>query len=226
LGPSMDHYRCNLYFVPETRAYRISGSAELFPQHCQVPNLSPTVHLKALTEELQNETKFAAGTPKGRRLIKSLGKAIKSILTPPNEEEQRVSNEMLRESVTEDDAPIVTIQRITEAPAIMKTRDPTAKRNLINTARIHSRTTRNNTPGALPRITRDVPACIEPEPQTPTTEKRRSTRVHKNTSDVIILPPYKMLGGGTRASARLVSQNALNVMTMHEALNITLPFKP
>jgi hypothetical protein len=40
LGPSTDHYRCNLYFVPETRAYRISGLAELFPLHCQVPNLS------------------------------------------------------------------------------------------------------------------------------------------------------------------------------------------
>jgi hypothetical protein len=25
LGPSMDHYRCDLYFIPETRAYRISG---------------------------------------------------------------------------------------------------------------------------------------------------------------------------------------------------------
>jgi len=33
LGPSADHYRCNIYYVPETRAYRISGSAELFPQH-------------------------------------------------------------------------------------------------------------------------------------------------------------------------------------------------
>jgi hypothetical protein len=30
LGPSMDHYRCNLYFIPETRAYRISGSTKLF----------------------------------------------------------------------------------------------------------------------------------------------------------------------------------------------------
>jgi hypothetical protein len=36
-GPSLDHYQCNHYFVPETRAYRIAGSAELFPQHCQVP---------------------------------------------------------------------------------------------------------------------------------------------------------------------------------------------
>ena len=39
LGPSTNHYRSNLYFVPETQAYRISRSANLFPQHCQVPNL-------------------------------------------------------------------------------------------------------------------------------------------------------------------------------------------
>ena len=52
LGPSKDHYRCNLFYVPKTRAYRISGSAELLPQHCQLPNLSRDEHLKALTEEL------------------------------------------------------------------------------------------------------------------------------------------------------------------------------
>jgi hypothetical protein len=39
IGPLMDHYQCNHYFVPKTRAYRISGLAELFPQHCQVPFL-------------------------------------------------------------------------------------------------------------------------------------------------------------------------------------------
>ncbi len=31
VGLLLDHYRCNHYFVPETRAYCISGSAELFP---------------------------------------------------------------------------------------------------------------------------------------------------------------------------------------------------
>jgi hypothetical protein len=46
LGPLAAHYRCNLYYVPKTPAYCISGSAKLFPQHCQVPNLSPNAHLK------------------------------------------------------------------------------------------------------------------------------------------------------------------------------------
>ena len=29
LGPLTDHYQCDLYFIPETRAYRISGSTKL-----------------------------------------------------------------------------------------------------------------------------------------------------------------------------------------------------
>ena len=90
LGPLADHYRCNIYYVPETREYRISGSAELFPQHCQVPNLSNNAHLKALTKELEVSTGIAAKTHKGRTLIQSLGKAIKAILNPPIASKQRV----------------------------------------------------------------------------------------------------------------------------------------
>ncbi len=32
LGPSMDHYRCDILHIPETRGYQISGSTKLFPQ--------------------------------------------------------------------------------------------------------------------------------------------------------------------------------------------------
>jgi len=92
LGPSADHYQCNIYYVPETRAYRISGSAELFPQHCQVPNLSEHAHLKALTEKLETSTGIAAKTHKGRVIIIALGNAIKAILNPPDASEQRVDN--------------------------------------------------------------------------------------------------------------------------------------
>ena len=66
LGPSKDHYQCNLFYVPEMRAYRISGSAQLFPQHCQVPNLSRSEHLKALTEELTRKQPLQRGPRKER----------------------------------------------------------------------------------------------------------------------------------------------------------------
>jgi hypothetical protein len=103
--------------VPETRAYRISGSAELFPQHCQVPNLSKNAHLKALTEELEVSTGIAAQTPKGRALIQKLGKAIKAILNPANASTQRVDNSIREEATQHDNDDLAPITRISDAPA-------------------------------------------------------------------------------------------------------------
>jgi hypothetical protein len=57
LGPSRDHYQCATYYIPETRAYRISGSTEVYPQHCQLPNLTSLQQLQALTDELTEETR-------------------------------------------------------------------------------------------------------------------------------------------------------------------------
>ncbi len=42
LGPSKDHYRCHLYFVPKTNSYCFLGSNDLFPQHC----IAPPIHTR------------------------------------------------------------------------------------------------------------------------------------------------------------------------------------
>ena len=44
LGPSHNHYRYDVYYILETRGYYVSGSTELFPQHCQLPDISPHQH--------------------------------------------------------------------------------------------------------------------------------------------------------------------------------------
>ena len=54
LWPSKDHYRCAHYYVPDTGAYRVLGSAKLFPQHCQVQLLAPYEHIWELWIELNN----------------------------------------------------------------------------------------------------------------------------------------------------------------------------
>ena len=216
LGPSADHYRCN---------NKIWGSAELFPQHCQVPKLSNNAHLKALTEELEMTTCIAAKTHKGRTLIKALGKAIKAILNPPNASEQRGNNSICEVETQRENEDIAPIPRISNTPAIMKANDLTAKRNLIKDARTHWRITQNNTPGAVPAIQRVAPVLILPDTrQAPVT--RRSNRVSTTKSPVIIIPPYRMMGGGKQASARLISQQALNAMTMQEALTPPMTFTP
>ena len=82
LGPSKDHYRCDLYFIPETRAYRISGSTELFPQHCQIPCMTKHQHFRALTEELTEAVDDANATPTGKRLVKALQRKLEHALHP------------------------------------------------------------------------------------------------------------------------------------------------
>jgi hypothetical protein len=78
LGPSKDHYRCDLNYVLETRAYCVSGSAELFPQHCQLPSMTPHQHFRTLTDELTKNTALANMTSKGRQLLKLLGGRLTS----------------------------------------------------------------------------------------------------------------------------------------------------
>jgi len=92
LGPAKDHYRCDIYYIPETRAYRISGSTELFPQHCQLPALTQAQHFRALTDELAETATVAGATPDGRRLLTQLGTRINDMLhLPPVSPEQRVT---------------------------------------------------------------------------------------------------------------------------------------
>jgi hypothetical protein len=91
----------------------------------------------------------ANATPAGKRLIKGLQRKIKQALNPQIiQDEQRVDRENQL-----DNTPILTIPRITDTPAIMQSRNPTAKRMLKMTPRLHRRVTQNNTPGGLPLIT-------------------------------------------------------------------------
>jgi hypothetical protein len=115
LGPATDHYRCNNYYIPNTLPYRVSGSTNLFPQHCQLPSMTPHQHFCALTNELTEHTAQANSTPKGWRLLKLLGTRIESLLHPPPIlEAQRVIAERQHkaheaEQRVIDDSPIITI---------------------------------------------------------------------------------------------------------------------
>jgi hypothetical protein len=140
VGPSLDHYQCNHYFVPDTRAYRVSGLAELFPQHCQVPfllwnenfqevideltttlnELPPKQRAKFLTmvfKRLQSgqidEPTRTLTAPTQARMLPREDNQLNPYVTPPIE--QRVP------------LPTTTIQRITDAPPIMNTPNPTQK---------------------------------------------------------------------------------------------------
>jgi hypothetical protein len=110
-----DHYQCDHYYIPDTWVYRISGSTELFPQHCQLLAWTSHQHLRTLTDELTKHTAEANTTSKRRHLLKLLGTWISILLTPPPiPDEQRVDKDWQHDAHEEkqsviDDTPIITI---------------------------------------------------------------------------------------------------------------------
>ncbi len=188
-------------------------------------------HLKSLTKELKTATSLTVKMHKGCKFIHKLKIAIDCILNANTREEQRVSmsNTAAPPAMTSVELPI---QQITEAPPIVKAWDPTAKRNLINTKCTHRHQMCINTPGDVPAITRVPPQIIPTDFGMPH-EKQRLTRVLTQrtypsvefTPGPIIIPPYPV-PGGIRASACSISQQALNMLTMKEALNPPRAFTP
>ncbi len=123
-----------------------------------------------------------------------------------------------------DDTPILTIPRITNVPAIIQSRNPTAKQALKTTPRIHRCDTRNNTPGALPLITKkrcdrdnEAQGC------------RRLPRIRAKLapSTPFTTPsPTKFTPIPSGARQRVVTQQAINVLTIQEKVSTNRAFTP
>ena len=80
--------------------------------------MTPHQHFRALTDELSADADRASTTPRGRRALHFLQDRIAALLQPlPTAEEQRVSDELVREEQQRviDNAPILTVPRITNA---------------------------------------------------------------------------------------------------------------
>jgi hypothetical protein len=217
----MDHYRCDLYFIPETRACRISRSTDLFLQHCQLPNLSPHQHLRALTDKLAKSTEVARAKPKGRWLLKILQANIKKILNPQMAlEDQKVKDGELRDQQQRviDETPFVTVPvmtRITDMPPILQAQNPKAKHALRVTPHLHQRVTRNNTPGAMPAINRTLTGTPAP-----------TQHVSPWTKATIIAAPTMTVAMPSRRQIHLFTQQAINVLTTRELATAYTIFTP
>eukprot|EP00804_Cyclotella_cryptica_P022671 CCRYP_012468-RA/>CCRYP_012468-RA protein AED:0.28 eAED:0.27 QI:0/0/0/1/0/0/4/0/650 len=134
-GPAFDHYRNMKFYVPSTKAYRVSGSYDLFPQHCVLPTFTPAQHAN---ETLDKPTK--------RKLLKKIARALDILNTTP---EQRVATEG---DTTEHPANALPIQRVIEHPTVTTSTNPTDPKELRANPRTHQRATRHNVPNSLPAI--------------------------------------------------------------------------
>jgi hypothetical protein len=79
-GPSMDHYRCNIFYIPDSRSLRISGTYELYPTHCALPTMSEHEHTYTVFQELIRCIK-PLPTPVRRTILNKIHQTINALAT-------------------------------------------------------------------------------------------------------------------------------------------------
>jgi hypothetical protein len=192
LGPSKDRYHCHLFYVPETRGYKVSGSANLFPQHCMAPTNTPESHVQELSNELQHNLIALSRKQRNMTVSKSLAHHLDGYITgtpiPPQEQMAEKRVEAVEQQRVMDIIPITThpgIQRVSDTPVMLTANNPTPTRILRTKMRTHQCHTHRNTPGVLPKITRShlIPPILAPAPLVPTAKQIRviKKRAQQNT---------------------------------------------
>eukprot|EP00804_Cyclotella_cryptica_P005555 CCRYP_003060-RA/>CCRYP_003060-RA protein AED:0.28 eAED:0.31 QI:0/0/0/1/0/0/4/0/813 len=148
-GPAFDHSRNMKFYVPSTKACRVSGSYDLFPQHCILPTFTPAQHTHEVHRELF-ESLQTLDKPTKRKFLKKIARALDILNSTP---EQRVTS---GGDTTTHPANKLPMQRVVEHPTVTTSTNPTDPRELRVKPRTHQRTTRHNVPNSLPPIINPV----------------------------------------------------------------------
>ena len=216
-GPDLDHYRNMRFYVPATKAYRTSGSFDLFPQHCMLPELTPDAHATEVYDELVESIQRIRKQPK-KKLLSNMTKALR-YLARDKAPIERVAD-VPHSKGTKTNSEGAPVERMDNPPPITTSTNPTNPQILQTKPRTHQRSTRTNDPGRLPPIN-DPNAC-------PFTKPGRSCRL-QNVEPVPIIPVNEHAPSSTRipyTSPNIISQEALNhimACTDHETNEIWLP---
>ena len=142
-GPAQDHYRCNIFYVPETRSYRTYGSFDFFPHHCSLPDRSPEEHSNVVHNKLIHSIMDFQKSAK-KKLLKKMADSLHKIATYTEKAP------LQRVPVDTNTPQTSQVQRVIQAPPITTSTNPTANAILQTQQQTHLRTTRNNNPGAVP----------------------------------------------------------------------------
>jgi hypothetical protein len=147
------------------KGYHISGSANLFPQHCFVPAFTPATHMQELSTELQETLATMRHIKRTFAELKTLAQHLYAYVsgTMPPQTEQRVEQQRVMDTTPHGLSS--GIQRVSDAEGTTMANNPTSTRVLQTKARTHLRKTRANTPRALPKIMQAT--LIEPIPAIP-----------------------------------------------------------
>ncbi len=161
--PAPDHYRCSLFYLPETKSLQILGTFELYPTHCALPTMSENEHTYAVFQELI-------------RLLTKIMQTITTLVARPQSHLGVADNLPWPQHATKKgDGPIskgATTGMSEDSPANrpvhtpMTSTNPTAPHIVRTTPYIHQRHTRQNIPPETAPTMNPPPRMMEQSPHT------------------------------------------------------------
>jgi hypothetical protein len=154
-----EHWRCYKFFVPNTKAFRISGAAKFFPTHCKMPTVEPGDTVCLAAQDLIT----ALNNPQPNAPID---------LEPRHNQALRDLSNIFQQSVKQTSEGDGKSPRVATEPST--SHDTTAPRVLRLAPRIHQRRTRSNTP-FLPTIQEEA----APKPTTNKISKKHDARMER-----------------------------------------------
>jgi hypothetical protein len=130
LGPLKDHYCCHLYYVPKTSGYPMSGSTNLFPQHCIAPPYLHETHVNKLAAELKDTLKQVSRRARMLTILRTLAHHLNKFVSrfpPPSPAITTVTVPLEEQRVIPSLSPQPPpLQRVTTALAMILANNPTA----------------------------------------------------------------------------------------------------
>ncbi|KAL7503323.1 hypothetical protein ACHAXN_001123 [Cyclotella atomus] len=131
-----EHWRCYKFFVPDTKAFRISGAAKFFPTHCKMPAVDPGDTVRLAAQDLITA-------------LNNLNPNAPIDLEPRHSQALRDLSNIFQQSIKQTSEGEGESPRVATEPST--SHNTTAPRVVQLAPRIHQRTTRRNTP-ILPTI--------------------------------------------------------------------------
>ena len=169
----------------------------MFPQHCILPQFTPTQHAERVGEELV-ESIQAFPRAKKKKWLSKIAKAIRDIDAARPPPLPRVVAPTSEGKCPISDGGYIHQQ---PSPAVTTTNDPTDPQVLRKTPRTHLRKMHANTPGILPYIN-----IILPAPQ----------RTKRHNPHMVEIEPIAMMLDSKRipmVRGNIISQEAVNFVT-------------
>jgi hypothetical protein len=134
----MDHYRCSNFYVPETRAMRITATFELYPTHCSLPTVSQNEHTNIVLSEL---LRCIATLPRAnkQRILTKITQTITNMAATTNSHNADLPQ-------ADADLPWPAEPHASKGVEHQTSTNPTAPALVRAAPRSHTRQTRANTP--------------------------------------------------------------------------------